>query len=199
MRFTGNLDLHRTLERTMRRGNLPLAYSQGFNPRPKLTLASALPLGYTSEAEYADFWLKSDQPLLEIAKALKKAAPPGIVIQEIKAIDIDAPKLQTSIVSAEYQVTLFEPAEDLEGKAADLLAADEVLLEKARKGKRREYDLRQLILDIKALPEDEEGRQRLELHLLAQEGNTGRPDDVLSQLDIDPLETHIHRTKIHFI
>ncbi len=48
MRYTGHLDLHTTWERTLRRARLPLAYSQGFHPQPKIQLASALPLGFTS-------------------------------------------------------------------------------------------------------------------------------------------------------
>ena len=86
MRFTGHLDLHRTLERTMRRANLPLTYSEGFNPRPKITLASALPLGFTSEAEVVDFWLKEDLPIKEISMALVKAAPPGIVFHQFEEV-----------------------------------------------------------------------------------------------------------------
>ena len=60
MRFTGHLDLHRAWERTFRRAGLPLAYSQGFNPHPRLNLASALPLGFTSEGEVIDVWLEQD-------------------------------------------------------------------------------------------------------------------------------------------
>jgi radical SAM-linked protein len=59
MRFTGHLDLHRAWERTFRRAALPLAYSQGYNPRPKMNLASALPLGFTSECEVIDVRLES--------------------------------------------------------------------------------------------------------------------------------------------
>ncbi len=51
MRFTGHLDLHRALERTIRRSGLPLAYTRGFSPHPRLQLAAALPLGFVSRAE----------------------------------------------------------------------------------------------------------------------------------------------------
>ena len=77
MRFTSHLDLHSTLERTMRRANLPLVYSQGFTPRPKLSLASALPLGYTSEAEAAEFWLENDFAPDAVAEAIRASAPSG--------------------------------------------------------------------------------------------------------------------------
>ncbi|HLE27799.1 MAG TPA: TIGR03936 family radical SAM-associated protein, partial [Anaerolineales bacterium] len=61
MKFSGHLDLHKTWERTLRRARLPLAYSQGFNPQPRLQLASALPLGFTSECEVLDAWMEAPQ------------------------------------------------------------------------------------------------------------------------------------------
>ncbi len=66
MRFIGNLDLHKAWERSCRRAGLPLAYSQGYNPQPKLNLASALPLGFTSQAELIDIWLEQVLPLAAI-------------------------------------------------------------------------------------------------------------------------------------
>ena len=54
LRFIGHLDLHRLWERAMRRANLPLTYSQGFHPQPKISLAAALPLGFSSRGEVLD-------------------------------------------------------------------------------------------------------------------------------------------------
>lgn len=198
MRFTGNLDLHRTLERTMRRANLPLAYSQGFNPRPKLTLADALPLGYTSEDELADFWLKEELPPEEIQPALEKAAPPGIEFLSLEPVEGQAPKLQKILAGAVYQITLLQTSEALEPKITALLEAAELPRQKTRKGKIRHYDLRTLIHDIQLLPPDEEGNQGLEMHLHAGEGKTARPDEILKELGIDPIETRVHRTALVF-
>ncbi len=114
MRFTSHLDLHTTLERTMRRANLPLVYSQGFTPRPKLSLASALPLGYTSEAEAAEFWLGEDLPVEDVAKAIHNSAPPGIELHEIRIAGEEEPKLQNALSSAEYLITLRQPNPDLQ-------------------------------------------------------------------------------------
>ena len=60
LRYTGNLDLHKILERSIRRAKLPLAYSQGYHPQPKINLAAALPLGFSSRAEVMDMWLNED-------------------------------------------------------------------------------------------------------------------------------------------
>jgi radical SAM-linked protein len=198
MRFTGHLDLQRTLERTIRRAELPLAYSQGFNPHPKLTLAAALPLGFTSTCEVADLWLKEEMPLKEVEAALQNAAPPGITFDDIQAIDISAPKIQTLLQSAEYLVTLLEPVLDLNQRVADLLAADEIPLTRVRKRKTRSYDLRPLIEELAAIEPSADDEQRLHMRLKAREGATGRPDEVLKFLKIDATKTYILRSKLHF-
>ncbi|HTX92065.1 MAG TPA: TIGR03936 family radical SAM-associated protein, partial [Anaerolineales bacterium] len=83
LRYTGHLDLHSTWERTVRRAGLPLAYTQGFHPGPRLQIASALPLGFIGRAEIVDVWL--DETRLEAGpwdfrKALQSGAPPGLDI-----------------------------------------------------------------------------------------------------------------------
>jgi radical SAM-linked protein len=196
MRFTGNLDLHRTLERSMRRANLPLVYSEGFTPRPKITLASALPLGYTSEYELADFWLKVVIAVEDVREALGKSIPPGLGLIDLKVVDLQAAKLQNAITSATFLVSLLEPTPKLDQKVAAMMVEEEIMREKVRKGKKRVYNLRELIEAIRVLSEDENGHQCLEMRLRAGEGTTGRPDDVLIELGIDPLTTRIHRTMI---
>src|SRR5512136_1095840 len=102
MRFTGHLDLHTAWERTFRRAGLPLAYSEGFNPHPRLNLASALPLGFTGEAEVIDAWLEQDLPLSDIQTALHRALPPGLKIAHIEIVDLRLPALQTELLASEY-------------------------------------------------------------------------------------------------
>lgn len=198
MRFTGHLDLFSTLERTMRRANLPLAYSEGFTPRPKMHLASALPLGFTSECEQAEFWLKEEIPPKEVTAAIIKSAPPGITLHATKMPDPKAPKLQNALESASFRVVILNPAPELEARVQEMLAAPSLMREKIRKGKKRTYDLRELILEMEILPPDEEGRQQFAMHLKAQPGATGRPDEILGELGIDPLACLVHRTALHF-
>lgn len=198
MRFTSHLDLHRTLERTMRRANLPLAYSQGFTPRPKLSLASALPLGFTSRAEVADFWLNESLPEEQIKEALKTSQPPGIEIHQVEAVEAEAEKLQTSLTEARYLVTLQGQQQGMEDKISQLLGMETILIEKIKKGKRKSFDLRPLICEIKIADLDQAGNQQIEMALKAEPSATGRPDQILEELGIDPLTTHIQRTDLIF-
>ena len=195
MRFTGNLDLHRTLERTIRRARLPLRYSQGFTPRPKLTLASALSLGFTSDAEMADMWLEEPLPLDHIADAFRKASPPGVKLLELEEVDDGAEKLQNALRTAEYVFTLLDPPPpSLDANIGAMLAAD--ALPRQRK-KKKVYDLRPLILELCRIDDDDEGRARLAVKTLSQEGKTGRADEILDQLGLDPLAVRVHRTRLN--
>ncbi len=190
MRYTGHLDVQRTLERMFRRAGLPLWHSQGYHPRPKMHLAAALPLGCTSEHEIADFWLTEPWPAEKIAAALRRAAPPGLRILAVTLPDPAEPPLPTQVRSSDYLVTLLDPVPDLVEKVRALLAASS--LPRERRGK--PYDLRPLVESLDVLSPDGEGHQRLVMRLRAQEGATGRPDEVLAALGIPLNAARIHRT-----
>lgn len=194
MRYTSHLDLHRTWERTMRRAKLPLAYSQGYNPHPRINLASALPLGFTSDSEIVDIWLEQDHPLEEIAPALNKAAPPGVKLREVRKVDLRAPTLQTILVSADYIITFLDEILELDDRLAVLLEAES--LERERRGKT--YDLRPLILAAERLSNDDQSCARLQIRLSALEGATGRPEEVIDALGAQPTHCRVHRTGLNF-
>jgi radical SAM-linked protein len=193
MRFTSHLDLHKTWERTFRRAALPLAYGQGFNPHPRLQLACALPLGFTSACELLDVWLNADDISFEVIRAdLERAIPPGLVVHAVAIVDLQAPALQTQVRSVTYKVILLEPVHDLETRLAGLLAVES--LPRQRRGKL--YDLRPLIEELRILPPDQDAYAVLSMQLVAQEGRTGRPDEVLEALGVAPLEARVHRSNL---
>lgn len=195
MRYTGHLDLFRAWERTIRRAGLPLNYGEGFTPRPKMHLAAALPLGFTSTCELLDIWLDADLPLPEIEATLKSAAPPGILIRGLMVVAASEKKLQTQVDSAEYRALLLEPVPaHLPEQVDALLAATS--LPRTRRGKT--YDLRPLILALEARPQDAEGRAALWMRLRAREGATGRPEEVLLALGIAPDTARVERTALIF-
>lgn len=194
MRYTGHLDLILTWERTFRRAGLPLSYSEGFNPRPVINLASPLPLGFVSSAELGDFWLSNPVTGEEFELSLQKALPPGLEINAIEELEeLHGPKLPSQVISSTYSVELFHTVLELSHKVEQILQSDSI----NRKNKRgKEYDLRPLILDL-VLSEKNNQTQFLQINLVTQPNQTGRPDEVLLALEIPPSETRITRTKIH--
>jgi radical SAM-linked protein len=196
MRYTSNLDMHKLWERALRRAALPLAYSQGFHPQPRITQACPLPLGLTARAELVDAWLEQDLEPLSVARALVTALPAGIVITAVETVDLHAPSLPTQIVAAEYIAVFLDavaPAE-LAERVAALLAAPNL----PRRYRERDYDLRPLGEEMQLLPVDEEGRARLALRLATREGATGRVEEVIAQLGYDPFDVRTERTRLVF-
>ena len=200
LRYTGHLDLHKIWERTARRAGLPLLYSKGFHPQPKLSLAAALPLGFSSAAEILDLRLADEFPLEHIRARLNDSLPGGIRVLRVDRADETAPSLQSQVVAAEYLVSLIErlDLDFLQEKINTLLLADS--LPRQRRGK--SYNLRPLIEDLKLDPPEAvhelDGSQHIFMRLSAREGATGRPEEVLEALAV-PLEiTRIERKRLIF-
>jgi len=195
LRYTGHLDLHKLWERAARRADLPLAYSQGYHPQPKISLAAALPLGFSSRSEIIDMRLNEVLPLGDIASRLKESLPDGIQMLKVESVEDQAPALQTQVVSATYEVHLTEPPEasGLTRKAGEIMMCES--LPRERRGK--SYDLRPLIEMLSVITESD-GSVRLRMTLSAREGATGRPEEVLHALEIAPETARVERLSLIF-
>ncbi len=191
--FTSHLDLMRAWERSLRRAGVPLAYSQGFNPRPKLQLAAALPLGHVGEAEVLDIRLEKPMSVRDFGRALVPVLPAGLMVSQVRQITIKEPALQTQIVSVEYRVTVEwnEPAEQVEARIERVLATTELLQE--RRG--RQYDLRPLIERL-WLEQASVGEVELGMQLAARTGATARPEAVLRALGMEGAFASYHRRRL---
>jgi radical SAM-linked protein len=196
LRYIGHLDLQTLWERAARRAALPLAYSHGFHPQPKITFASALPLGFSSRAEVMDIRLLSDVVLAELPARLAAALPSGIAVLNVRQVDEAEPALQTQVRSAEYEVTLKDrvAADDLQREIGRLLQAES--LPRVRRDK--SYDLRPLLEDMQLLPDTGGGWLRISMRLSARESATGRPEEVLRELGLEPNNARIERTRLIF-
>ena len=195
-RFTSHLDLHRAWGRLLRRARLPILYSKGFNPRPRIQLSTALPLGFTSEHELADIWLTEEIPCPEILERLQCSAPPGTSILEVERAALNDPALPSQIDAVSYIVQVYTDLteEDLSSAIQDLLLTK--VLERERRGKT--YDLRPLIQELE-ISSDGMENPSIRMKLAAKEGATGRPEEVLFALDLDPATAKIHRTLLHMV
>lgn len=194
MRFVGHLDTVTTWERILRRARIPLEYTQGFNPRPRIQFASALALGISSECECFDAWLTDrldgDFPAEWITR-LEDKSPAGLRIVALEDVPIRAPSLPQQVVSAEYIFTPLDPAldsDDLRTRVEDLLA--QTVIERTRRNKT--YDLRPLVLGLQVLPDG-----TLYARLATGEKRNARPDEVLDALGVAFEDVRVHRRKLH--
>ncbi len=194
LRFISHLDMQRLWERLLRRSGLPIRYSQGYHPRARLNLASALPLGFTSEVEILDFWMNEFWSIEEIYDRLTASAPPGLTIKSLEYVELSENALQTRIKASIYQVKFYDNQlkEQISTKAQSLLDADQIIHTRRKKT----YDLRPLILDIKIKEDIVSSQLMLILELCAEPGATGRPDEVLSELGYQNTDYWVKRTAI---
>lgn len=189
LRFVGHLDLAKTWERVLRRAGIPLVYSQGFNPQPKMQLASALPLGISSDCELLDIWVHGELPLEGLPERLNAVSPPGLVTYRVEPVPLKAPALQARVRSAEYLITVEEvDGAELRRRLAGLLEADRI--ERERHGKL--YDLRPLIIALSP-----EGERSFRAHLVLSQAGTARPDELLAAMGLSPNLGRYHRVAIH--
>jgi radical SAM-linked protein len=191
LRYTGHLDLHKLWERAARRAELPLAYSHGFHPQPKMNMAAALPLGFSSRCEVMDMRLEQAVPLENLPTRLNETLPSGLQVVGIEQVNEREPALQTQVLSAEYKVTLTVAVEgsELQSKVGSVLESTSIPRE--RRGKI--YDLRPLIEELSLAADG-----KIFMRLTAREGATGRPEEVLDVLGIAFEGTRIERTRLIF-
>jgi len=194
MQYVGHLDLHKAWERAFRRSGLPIAYSQGFHPQPRLNLACALPLGFTSQCEVLDAWLEAEYDLDNIHDALATSLPPGLVIHGVVAIPSQSPAIQTQVASAVYIITFLDNIPDLDALVERVLSAGQL----PRQRRNKPYDLRPLIESIAILPRNDGGYSRLKVQLTAREAATGRPEELLAEMGIHFEDTRVHRLQLIF-
>ncbi len=203
VRFVSHRDGARLWERALRRVDLPVAYTEGFTPRPKVGFGLALPTAAESVAEYLDVDLSRDATLdttssewddwlVDLASSLSTALPVGMDVDTIAERDPDAGSLQEQVTSTTWELTGpgIDP-EQLEQAAQRLLAADELVVERERKGRRRSDDVRPLIRDLRP---DESGTALVAD--LVTIGRALRPSELaeLAFPGIDALGVRVLRT-----
>ena len=110
IRYISHLDFASLMQRAICRAHLPAAYSEGFNPHMKISFASALSVGITSDAEYMDLELKKDICQPELFDKLSKALPPGVRLLKARQIDMRAKALMSIVDEASYSIVL--PCQD---------------------------------------------------------------------------------------
>lgn len=209
VRHISHLDLVRTLQRAMRRANLPVAYSEGFNPHPLISFASALFLGATSSAELLDVELEKRMPPGDFGRRLGRELPPGIQVLAAHEVPLDARSLTAGLAQAVYRVDLDVSGDDhtqaWQETVAAFLAQEqiEICRKTGKQGGVREVDLRPLIgrLTVASVAA---GSLTLEMLLCTGSRGNARPTEVVAALSrytdgkIAPEPRRVHRVELFF-
>lgn len=198
LRYTSNLDMAKIWERALRRADLPLLYTRGFNTRPRISLAMPLPLGISSDCEILDISLRERIDFCEarLREQLLAVSPQGLSIVAIAEVDPRSSAMQSRIISAEYRICFSDPLEraSLQRKIDELLCQETIIVERTRRRKRSVMDVRPLILSLEI---DE--RADLLAHLSVGDRGNLRPDHLLELLELDGAHNSIHRSRLHML
>ena len=199
LKFLSHLDLMRLWERALRRAGMPPAYSEGFSPHPKISLAAPLPVGVTSTAEIMDIFLGGRITPAVLVQRLAPQLPEGIAIIDVIAVGLQAPSLQSRVRMAEYLVEV-KPGgnvQPVEEAIASLLGKETLAWHHARDTGERYYDLRVLIEDI-WLESKSDTTCHIGMRLRCGATGSGRPEQVARALGFEDIPISIERTKLIF-
>ncbi len=192
--YISNLDVAKLWERALRRANIPILYSEGFNPRPRIALATALPLGISSECEILDVCLREPIALDGLTERISTASPPGLRVYEIAEVPVRSPALTARARSAEYRISFDDPVDvdNLRQAVAELWDADERSYSRDRKGKSKTVNIRPLIHSLELTDEGV-----LLAHLAIGETGNLRPEELLAELGYAEAVVTVHRVRLH--
>jgi len=195
--YIAHLDTMRLWERILRRADIPLAYSQGFNPHPRISMAAPRAIGITSECELMDVFLKRRVPPIACVKDIVPQLPRGIDVLELLEVVVDAPSLQAQISFAEYHVEVQtdKSAQELQSTITGLLQMKQIPWQHMRDTGPRHYDLRTLIDNI-WLVERGDSICTLGMRLRCDSRGNGRPEQVSAALGFSEYPSSMHRTNL---
>ena len=197
VKFISHLDLVRLWQRVLHRAGVSLAYSEGFSPHPRISLAAPLAVEVTSEAELMDIvctrWVSPHW----FTSVVSQQLPPGIEILQVYQIAPTMPALQSQVRYAEYRVEVEteKGQRDIESAITSLLSVKHLPWHHQRDTGRRSYDLRALIDDL-WLIDWHHPYATIGMRLRCDNTGSGRPEQVAAALGFAHYPQLIHRTKL---
>jgi len=197
IKFISHLDIVRLWQRAFNRAGIQIAYSTGFSPHPRISLAAPLALGVTSEAEFMDvFVVKGVAPHFFVS-AVNQQLPAGMSVDKVYPIAADLPSLQAVVSLADYRVqvdTSKGPA-DIKKALKDLLDLEHLPWQHQRDTGPHQYDLRALINDLWVISWEPPSGV-LGMRLRCDGTGSGRPEQVAAALSFSERPESIHRTQL---
>lgn len=178
-RYLSHLDVVRAFVQALRRLRVPLHYSEGYTPRPRLAFGHPLPLGVGSSAELVDIWLAAPPPS-DLAHELSRVLPVGMAVDATKEVFPKAPSLTKTVNAVSYEVhleSILKP-EEAKRRIETFMQKDSCVVERRTKGGRRSVDLRKQVLEVSVCPA--EPGPKLRMTVRAGEPGQGRPLELLA-------------------
>jgi len=187
----------RLWQRAFHRAGIALAYTEGFSPHPRISLAAPLPIGVTSEAELMDIFGARWMSPHFFTKAVSQQLPVGIEILQVYQIALSLPSLQSQVRYAEYRVEVETEKQrgDMEAALTSLLSLKHLPWQHQRDTGTRHYDLRALIDDL-WLIDWHRPYCTIGMKLRCDSSGSGRPEQVTTALGFTHYPQSIHRTKL---
>ncbi len=195
VRFLSHRDLARLFERTFRKLRLPVAYSEGFSPRPKFSFGLALSVGHESEAEYLDVDLATSVDLEDLPARLTEVLPNGIVVTAVRELRGGEKSLQEAIACCGWDIELLgAPIEDVAAALVAIMAAPSLPFARERKGKTSVADVRPALLEAELVGPTSNGAQ-LRL-VLASDLVSLRPSELVRLLNAELSEPTLREGRV---
>jgi len=177
LRFTSHRDFSRAFERAVFRARVPMAYSSGFNPHPRISYAGAAPTGSASEAEYLEIGLAEVVDPARVHTELDEALPDGLDVVEV--VESPGGSLADQLQASHWLVDLGAPPDTAVAAVGTFLATDAVPVQRMTKKGLRDFDCRAAVISLSAAAHAEGSRLDL---VLRHAVPAVRPDDVLTGL-----------------
>jgi radical SAM-linked protein len=179
VRYISHLDVLRAWERAIRRTGLPLSYSQGFTPHPKIAFASPLPLGFIGECEIMDVTLDERVDVDDFRARLKPESSDDLAVVDIAEVALSVPAPQAALLWADYRVDVSGIGlADANGAISAFLARTDFPWTEERKDKAKTYNLRSAVASLSAHAAGD--AVRLDMRLQADQEMTARPEQVVA-------------------
>lgn len=185
LRFASHRDFQRSFERAMRRSGVPIAFSAGFSPHPKVSYAGAAPTGAASEAEYLEIAVVERCDPERLRVALDASLPPGLDVVEV--VEVRTPAFADRLEASQWRIVLpaLDP-DELASATAAFLAADRVEVQRMTKNGVRTFDARAAVLEAFVVTERAETAPEGDCAILdvvvRHLSPAVRPDDVLAAM-----------------
>jgi len=197
VKFISHLDVLRLWQRAFHRAEIHLAYSEGFSPHPRISLAAPLPIGVTSQGELMDILCTQWVSPHYFTTAVSQQLPPGIEILQAYQAALTLPSLQSQVRYTECRVEVEteKGQKAIESAITKLLSIEHLPWQHQRDTKTRNYDLRALI-DNLWLIDWRNGYCAVGMRLRCDNSGSGRPEQVATALGFTRYPQLIHRIKL---